>query len=74
MAHIHIAATPGVTIDGFRAVAAKHNPPMRRERLKAHPGSTGNSPDPCCAVANAGLLPQEAARHHTSDQYGTVCL
>ena len=27
MAHIHIAAAPGVTIDGFRAVAAKHNPP-----------------------------------------------
>ncbi len=28
MAHIHIAATPGATIDGFRAVAAKHNPPQ----------------------------------------------
>jgi len=28
MAHIHIAATPGVTIDGFRAVSAKHSPPQ----------------------------------------------
>jgi hypothetical protein len=30
MAHIHIAATLGVTIEGFRAVAAKHNPPQDR--------------------------------------------
>ena len=28
MAYIHISATPGVTIDGFRAVSAKHNPPQ----------------------------------------------
>jgi heme-degrading monooxygenase HmoA len=28
MAHIHVAATPGATIEGFRAVAAKHNPPQ----------------------------------------------
>ena len=35
MAHIHIAATPGVTIDGFRAVAAKHSPPQDIDGLLA---------------------------------------
>jgi heme-degrading monooxygenase HmoA len=35
MAHIHIAAAPGVTIDGFRAVAAKHNPPQDIDGLLA---------------------------------------
>jgi hypothetical protein len=33
--HIHIAATPGVTIEGFRAVAAKHNPPQDIDGLLA---------------------------------------
>ena len=35
MAHIHIAATPGVTIDGFRAVSAKHSPPQDIDGLLA---------------------------------------
>ena len=35
MAHIHISATPGVTIDGFRAVSAKHNPPQDIDGLLA---------------------------------------
>lgn len=35
MAHIHIATTPGVTIEGFRAVAAKHNPPQDIDGLLA---------------------------------------
>ena len=44
MAHIHIAATPGVTIDGFRAVAAKHNPPQDIDGLLAWAaGSDDNS-------------------------------
>ena len=41
MAHIHIAATPGVTIDGFRAVAAKHNPPQDIDGLLAWAQRTG---------------------------------
>src|ERR1022692_3710660 len=40
MAHIHIAATPGVTIDGFRAVAAKHNPPQDIDGLLAWAAGT----------------------------------
>ena len=40
MAHIHIAATPGVTIDGFRAVAAKHNPPQDIDGLPAWAAGT----------------------------------
>ena len=40
MAHIHIAATPGVTIDGFRAVAAKHNPPQNIDGLLAWAAGT----------------------------------
>lgn len=35
MAHIHIAATPGATIEGFRAVAAKHNAPQDIDGLLA---------------------------------------
>jgi heme-degrading monooxygenase HmoA len=35
MAHIHVATTPGVTIEGFRAVAAKHNPPQDIDGLLA---------------------------------------
>jgi len=35
MAHIHIAATPGVSIEGFRAVCAKHNPPHDIDGLLA---------------------------------------
>ena len=35
MAHIHIAATRGRTIDDFRAVAAKHNPPQDIDGLLA---------------------------------------
>ena len=40
MAHIHIAATPGVTIDGFRAVSAKHNPPQDIDGLLAWAAGT----------------------------------
>ncbi len=40
MAHIHIAATPGVTIDGFRAVAAKHSPPQDIDGLLAWAAGT----------------------------------
>jgi hypothetical protein len=40
MAHIHIAATPGVTIEGFRAVAAKHNPPQDIDGLLAWAAGT----------------------------------
>ena len=43
MAHIHIAATPGVTIDGFRAVAAKHNPPQDIDGLLAWAAGTDES-------------------------------
>jgi hypothetical protein len=35
MAHIHIAASPGYTIDDFRAVSAKHNPPQDIDGLLA---------------------------------------
>jgi heme-degrading monooxygenase HmoA len=35
MAHIHISATPGRTIDDFRTVAAKHNPPEDIDGLLA---------------------------------------
>ena len=40
MAHIHIAATPGVTIDGFRAVSAKHNSPQDIDGLLAWAAGT----------------------------------
>ena len=40
MAHIHIASTPGVTIDGFRAVAAKHDPPQDIDGLLAWAAGT----------------------------------
>ena len=40
MAHIHIAAAPGVTIDGFHAVAAKHNPPQDIDGLLAWAAGT----------------------------------
>jgi heme-degrading monooxygenase HmoA len=40
MAHIHIAATPGVTIEDFRAVAAKHNPPQDIDGLLAWAAGT----------------------------------
>ena len=40
MAHIHIAGTPGVTIDAFRAVAAKHNPPQDIDGLLAWAAGT----------------------------------
>ena len=43
MAHIHIAATPGVTIEGFRAVAAKHNPPQDIDGLLAWAAGTDSS-------------------------------
>ena len=43
MAHIHIAATPGVTIDGSRAVAAKHNPPQDIDGLLAWAAGTDSS-------------------------------
>ena len=43
MAHIHIAATPGVTIDGFRAVSAKHNPPQDIDGLLAWAAGTDSS-------------------------------
>jgi len=35
MAYIHIAATCGHTIDDFRAVTAKHNPPQDIDGLLA---------------------------------------
>ena len=35
MTHIHIAATRGHTIDDFRAVTAKHNPPQDIDGLLA---------------------------------------
>ena len=35
MAHIHISATPGRTIDDFRTVSAKHNPPQDIDGLLA---------------------------------------
>jgi len=35
MAHIHIAASPGHTMDDFRAVSAKHNPPQDIDGLLA---------------------------------------
>ena len=40
MAHIHIAATPGATIDGFRAVSAKHDPPQDIDGLLAWAAGT----------------------------------
>ena len=40
MAHIHIAATPGVSIEGFRAVCAKHNPPQDIDGLLAWAAGT----------------------------------
>ena len=40
MAHIHVATTPGATIDGFRAVAAKHNPPQDIDGLLAWAAGT----------------------------------
>jgi len=40
MAHIHIATTPGVTIEGFRAVSAKHNPPQDIDGLLAWAAGT----------------------------------
>ena len=40
MAHIHIATTPGVTIDGFRAVSAKHSPPQDIDGLLAWAAGT----------------------------------
>jgi heme-degrading monooxygenase HmoA len=43
MAHIHIAATPGVTIDGFREVSAKHNPPQDIDGLLAWAAGTDSS-------------------------------
>ena len=43
MAHIHIATTPGVTIDGFRAVAAKHSPPQDIDGLLAWAAGTNSS-------------------------------
>jgi heme-degrading monooxygenase HmoA len=43
MAHIHIATTPGVTIDGFRAVAAKHDPPRDIDGLLAWAAGTDSS-------------------------------
>jgi hypothetical protein len=43
MAHIHIAATPGATIEGFRAVAAKHNPPQDIDGLLAWAAGTDSS-------------------------------
>ena len=46
MAHIHIAATPGVTIDGFRAVAAKHNPPQDIDGLLAWAAGDGRERAP----------------------------
>ena len=35
MTHIHITLTPGATIENFRAVAAKHNPPQDIDGLLA---------------------------------------
>jgi len=35
MAHIHISATRGATIDDFRAVSAKHDPPQDIDGLLA---------------------------------------
>jgi hypothetical protein len=35
MAHIHIAASPGHTMDDFLAVSAKHNPPQDIDGLLA---------------------------------------
>ena len=35
MAHIHTSATRGATIDDFRAVCAKHNPPQDIDGLLA---------------------------------------
>jgi heme-degrading monooxygenase HmoA len=43
MAHIHIAATPGATIEGFRAVAAKHNPPQDIDGLLGWAAGTDSS-------------------------------
>ena len=40
MAHIHMATTPGVTIDGFRAVPAKHSPPQDIDGLLAWAAGT----------------------------------
>jgi heme-degrading monooxygenase HmoA len=35
MAHVHFAKTKGQTIEGFRMVAAKHNPPQDIDGLLA---------------------------------------
>jgi heme-degrading monooxygenase HmoA len=43
MAHIHMATTPGVSIEGFRAVAAKHNPPQDIDGLLAWAAGTDSS-------------------------------
>ncbi|MGD0066481.1 MAG: hypothetical protein ABSB76_23930 [Streptosporangiaceae bacterium] len=43
MAHIHIAVTPGVTIESFRAVSAKHNPPQDIDGLLAWAAGTDSS-------------------------------
>jgi hypothetical protein len=40
MAHIHIAVSPGYTIDDFRAVSAKHNPPQDIDGLLAWAAGT----------------------------------
>jgi hypothetical protein len=40
MAHIHIAASPGYTIDDFRTVSAKHNPPQDIDGLIAWAAGT----------------------------------
>lgn len=40
MAYIHIAASRGVTIDDFRAVSAKHNPPQDIDGLLAWAAGT----------------------------------
>ena len=66
MAHIHVATTPGVTIDGFRAVAAKHNPPQDIDGLLAWAAGTDEkglnvvtvwSPRPRWTVGGRAALP-----------------
>jgi len=42
MAHIYITAAPGLTIDNFRAVCAKHNPPQDIDGLLAWAAGTDN--------------------------------
>ena len=43
MTHIHITAAPGQTIDGFRAVSAKHNPPQDIDGLLAWAAGTDDN-------------------------------